>query len=210
MAMNSMTGFGRGEGTAGGVQVTVELSAVNRKQLDLRLNIPRPLAALESRVQKLLGAAISRGGVTASVSAVWTETAKRGAVTLDMERATGYVEALRAAAKTLNLSGDIGIEALLRLPDVLLCEDVTKDGERVWPALQKALRTALDQLQQMRQAEGQALAGDIRKRFARLKKRAGQVPRAGPLIFCVRKSCVRSTPLAPRPTTRDFPGTSSK
>lgn len=182
MAMNSMTGFGRGEGTVGGVQVTVELSAVNRKQLDLRLNIPRPLAALESRVQKLIGAAISRGGVTASVTAVWTEKARRGTVTLDMERAAGYIEALRTAAKALNLSGEIGVEALLRLPDIFRCDDVTQDGERVWPALQQALRMALDQLRQMRQAEGQALAADISKRFGRLKKSAVQVAKLAPTV----------------------------
>jgi len=182
MAMNSMTGFGRGEAAAGGVQVTVELSSVNRKQLDLRLNIPRPLAALESRVQKMIGASVSRGGVTATVTVVWTDAAKRGAVTLDMERAAGYIEALRAAGKALNLGGDIGIETLLRLPDVIVCNDVTQDGERVWPALQKALRVALDQLQEMRRAEGLALAADIRKRFGQLGKRAGQVAKLAPAV----------------------------
>ena len=182
MAMNSMTGFGRGEAAAGGVQVTVEVSAVNRKQLDLRLTIPRPLAALETRVQKLIGTAVSRGGVTVSVATVWTEAAKRGAVTLDMERAAGYIEALRAAGKALNLSGDIGLEALLRFPDVITCNDVTQDGERVWPALQTALQSALDQFLEMRRAEGQALAADIRKRFERLRKRARQAAKLAPTV----------------------------
>lgn len=182
MAMQSMTGFGRGEAAAGGVQVTVELSAVNRKQLDLRLNIPRPLTALESRIQKLVGAALSRGGVTLTVSTRWTEAAKRGAVTLDMERAAGYIEALRTAGKALNLSGEIGIEALLRLPDIIVCNDVTQDAERVWPALQTALRMALEQFLDMRRTEGQALAADIRQRFGRLKKRAGQAAKLAPTV----------------------------
>lgn len=180
MALNSMTGFGRGEAEAGGVRVCVELIAVNRKQFDLRLNMPRTLAVLEPRAQKLVGAAILRGSVTANVSVVWSDSAKRGTVRLDLERAAGYVEALRAAGKALKLAGDVPVEALLRLPDVMVCEDVTQDSERVWPVLQQALSQALAQLGQMRAAEGRALALDIRKRFTRLRKLAAQVARRAP------------------------------
>jgi len=180
--MNSMTGFGRGEVEGGGVRVCVELSAVNRKQFDLRLNMPRALAALEPRVQKQVGGALVRGSVTANVSVIWSDSARRGAVRLDLERAAGYIEALRAAGQALNLGGEISVEALLRLPDVMICEDATQDSERVWPALQQALKQALAQLQEMRAAEGQALAEDIRKRFTRLRKLAAQVAKRAPAV----------------------------
>jgi len=181
MAINSMTGFGRGEAEAGGVRVCVELITVNRKQFDLRLNMPRALAALEPRAQKLIGTAIQRGSVTANVNVTWSDSARRGTVRLDLERAAGYVEALRAAGKALQLTGDIPVEALLRLPDVMVCEDVTQDSERVWPVLQSALKQALGQLQQMRSAEGRALGVDLRKRFARLRKLA-QVSKRAPVV----------------------------
>jgi len=182
MALKSMTGFGRGEAERGGVRVCVELITVNRKQFDLRLNMPRTLAVLEPRVQKLVGAAILRGSVTANVSVTWSDSARRGTVRLDLERAAGYVEALRSAGKVLNLAGDVPVEALLRLPDVMVCEDVTQDSERVWPVLQQALSQAFPQLQQMRAVEGRALAADIRKRFTRLRKLAAQVARRAPAV----------------------------
>jgi len=182
MAINSMTGFGRGEAEAGGVRVCVELITVNRKQFDLRLNMPRALAALEPRAQKLIGTAIQRGSVTANVNVTWSDSARRGTVRLDLERAAGYVEALRAAGKALQLTGDIPVEALLRLPDVMVCKDVTQDSERVWPVLQSALKQALGQLQQMRSAEGRALGVDLRKRFARLRKLAAQVSKRAPVV----------------------------
>jgi len=182
MAVNSMTGFGRGEAEAGGVRVGVELSSVNRKQLDVRLNIPRSLATLEARVQKLIGAAVSRGSLTVMVSVVWTDGAKRQAVRLDMDKAAGYVAALREAGRALNLAGDLSLEALLRFPDVLVCEEAAQDSERVWPAVQKALQAALVQLQERRASEGRALALDLQKRFARLKKQAGQVAKLAPTV----------------------------
>jgi len=183
MARESMTGFGRGEAEREGGRVCVELSAVNRKQFDLRVNMPRALAVLEPRVQKLVGGTVARGSVTATVNVARSDAAAAGAVRVDLARAADYVEALRMAGKALKLSGDIPLEALLRLPDVMVCEDVAQDSERVWRALQAALRQALDALRQMRTAEGRALEADLRKRFARLRKLAGQVAGRAPSVL---------------------------
>ena len=51
MALKSMTGFGEGAVSAAGVRVTVEMSSVNRKQLDINVNLP------ESSANKSLSAA---------------------------------------------------------------------------------------------------------------------------------------------------------
>ena len=41
--MRSMTGSGRGETAAAGFRFVLELQSVNRKHLDIPLNLPRPL-----------------------------------------------------------------------------------------------------------------------------------------------------------------------
>ena len=48
MALKSMTGFGEGVASADGVRVSVEMSSVNRKQLDINVNLPRNLATLDA------------------------------------------------------------------------------------------------------------------------------------------------------------------
>ena len=80
MALVSMTGFGRGQATADGFRVEVELSSVNRKQLDVRLNLPRQLASLESRVHELVHKACSRGQVSGvlRITTVAGETTREG------------------------------------------------------------------------------------------------------------------------------------
>ena len=50
--MRSMTGYGRGEATAGGFRFVVELQSVNRKHLDIALNLPRPLYPVEARMRE--------------------------------------------------------------------------------------------------------------------------------------------------------------
>ena len=45
--MKSMTGYGRGDAIRDEFTVTVELSTVNRKGLDMRVNYPREYLSLE-------------------------------------------------------------------------------------------------------------------------------------------------------------------
>ena len=59
MAIVSMTGFGRGEASAGGVKSVVELSTVNRKQFDCNFSMPRELASLDSKLQALVHTRVS-------------------------------------------------------------------------------------------------------------------------------------------------------
>ncbi len=182
MAILSMTGYGRGEAAAGGVEVVVELSAVNRKQFDLRLNLPRALAALDSQISKVVHARVSRGCVTGSVCVSVTGKARSGGIRVDMDAATAGVKALRDAAGELGLTDDLSASDLMRLPDVVCFEDVGQDSNKVWPVLRRALRDALKQLVAMRTTEGTALAKDLTKRFAKLKRRVGQIQRLAPSV----------------------------
>ena len=50
-AMNSMTGFGRADAAGEGVTWCVELSSVNRKQLEVAAGLPRELNELEQAVR---------------------------------------------------------------------------------------------------------------------------------------------------------------
>ena len=50
--MKSMTGFGRGSGNGSNFSVSVELSTVNRKNLDIRVGFPREYLALEVLIRE--------------------------------------------------------------------------------------------------------------------------------------------------------------
>ena len=182
MAILSMTGYGRGEAAKGGVEVVVELSSVNRKQFDLRLNLPRSLAALESQISKLAKARVSRGCVTGSIRVSVTGKARTGGIFVDMDAAKAGIKALRDAAGELGLEDDLTAATLMRLPDVVCFEDAAQDSQKVWPVLKQALQGALEQLVEMRTVEGAALEKDLAKRFAKLERRVGQIERLAPSV----------------------------
>ena len=68
VGMKSMTGFGRGEASINGATICVELSSLNRKQIDVALSLPRPLADLEQKIRSKVHSAVSRGRVNVAVS----------------------------------------------------------------------------------------------------------------------------------------------
>ncbi|MFA7257437.1 MAG: YicC/YloC family endoribonuclease [Kiritimatiellales bacterium] len=167
MAIKSMTGFGAASAHADGIRVTVELSSVNRKQLDVVFRLPPPLAALESRIQKVIQEQISRGRISGNVQ---LEAANGGAmIQIDQKRAEETVEKLRRAAKKLNLTDDLSASMLLNIPGVLRFQGAEKfeaTGTAGFQTLEKALTAALKKLNAMRAREGKALETDF---LARLK-----------------------------------------
>ncbi len=167
MPIKSMTGFGSGSLCVESVRVTVELSAVNRKQLDVVVRLPPQFAALESRVQKIVQEHISRGRISGSVQ---IEAANGGAsVQIDEQRAAGTVAKLRAVAKKLNLTDDLSAGVLLQIPGLLKTQAVEQHPEEILQPLEKALLAALKKLNAMRAREGKSLEKDFLNRLTLLE-----------------------------------------
>lgn len=169
MALKSMTGFGEGTASAGGIRVIVEISSVNRKQLDVNINLPRNLIALDARVQSLLRQEFSRGRISGIVR-VEAANGSVGTVKVDERLAAQYVEGIRAAAKKLKLDDDLGAEALSRFPGLVSVEQENLDADHVSAVLDNAMDKALRGLARMRLAEGKALAADLRERLTLLEE----------------------------------------
>lgn len=180
--LRSMTGYGRGEVTAAGIRVEAELSSVNRKQLEVRLNLPRSLTAFESRLVERVQARVSRGQVSGGVMVHVSSEARRKGARIDHALAAAYIKELRRAAVELKLSDDLPASVLLQLPDVVQHVDVEQDADDVWPALQRAFDGALKQLVAMREREGAALAADIGSRLKGLSDVLGLVKRQAPAV----------------------------
>jgi len=182
MPLKSMTGFGRGQASSGGLTIEVELSSVNRRQLDIRVSLPRELSALEARMGRLIQKKVSRGSMAGSVRVTVAGKAKRMCISVDSEAARVFVRELRRAGKELGLEASLTVQDLLELPDVVKFVSVPEDSERVWPTLRRAVSAALSELDKMRMREGELLQRDIVKRFnslgglvAGIRKRAPRV-----------------------------------
>ena len=168
--MKSMTGFGRGATSGDGYTVAVELKTVNNRYLDIHLRVGQELSSLEVDIRKRIGARLSRGRVDVNINFDHTG----GAQTYEINQPfiAGYVDALRDIQRQFNLSGDIDVNAIARLPGALSSarDDLNEDKVK---GIEKAIDQALDNLEEMRQVEGASLAAEM---TARLMKIDATVP----------------------------------
>lgn len=180
MSVRSMTGRGTGVAVGGLARVEVELSSVNRKQLDVALGMPRWLASYESPIQGLVRSRISRGRVTGEIRVVWNAEAGAASARLDAAAAGAQIAALRDAARQLGLPDDLSASDILALPEVWVPERNAADMEALWALVREALQGAIDDLQRMREKEGEALRADMAGRLDTLRAVAGEIAALAP------------------------------
>lgn len=169
-----MTGYGRGETDHAGTKFSVELNSVNRKQSDIVVNLPRDLAALEPRIRQTINENISRGR-TNVVIAYHNGSNSPRKLALDVDLARSYHDAMRALQKELNAPGEITIGAILQAPGVMRAPEESFDSATAWPAIERALRAALNELIKMREREGKHLAKDLIHRLKALRKQIKEI-----------------------------------
>ena len=181
--MKSMTGFGRGEARQESTSTTwvVECSSVNRKQLEVSINLPRDLNDLETQIRNQVSAACSRGRVSVSVKGD-RPIADDAMPRLDETVAAKYLQDLRAMAARLGMPQDFSLSELVRLPGVLVSETRETVAEEVWPVLQTALSAALKQFIEMRSTEGNHLREEMEIRLATIESLAGKIAELAPTV----------------------------
>ncbi len=185
--MKSMTGYGCGESVSKGTKIFVELSSVNRRQVEVALSLPSEIEALESELRKILLASVSRGRVSGRVTLERPTGKANRDIIINEAQATVYKTALRKLADEIKINNDISLESLLRLPGVLETVDKRISSSSLLPALKKAFKQALSQLQLMRYKEGEYLRKDLTKRLAGLKALSKKISKQAPKVIVMHR-----------------------
>ncbi len=168
MALMSMTGFGEASASGNGVEITVSLSSVNRKQLDTNVRMPSAILSLDYRVQELIKTKLSRGRINGTISMSRVACENASSVSIDMDLARSYVAEIRKAGEELNLPDSLKNDLLLRVPG-LISIDQKNSTEEILPILDEAVNAALDKLMDMRAKEGVELKADFENRLSTLE-----------------------------------------
>ena len=179
--MKSMTGCGRGECARDGFKISVELSAVNRRQPEISVNLPHELEMLESPVRDAINAQVARGRVTARIGIHAADGKLSARAHLDLPLAKAYAAELARLAKSLKISGAVTLDQILRAPGVFQTDEELVDAEKIWPVVEKALKQALAALVKMREREGAHLAEDLALRIGVMRQSAAKVQKQSPL-----------------------------
>ena len=173
--LRSMTGYGAAERENDQVRIAVEVRTINNKFFKVTQRLPEGLGAAEVAIERLLRDTISRGTVNVGVTVEPRGPAARVPINTDVLAA--YKRDL--AQVTDSLSDD----ALLALPGVLGSEEVLLTGiENLQREIEAAVAEALDNLNRMRDAEGEATARDMAAALAEIEQRIAAVRQRAPAV----------------------------
>ncbi|MFQ5701224.1 MAG: YicC/YloC family endoribonuclease [Acidobacteriota bacterium] len=174
-----MTGFGRGEASAGRFLVTVELRSVNHRFADLKIKLPSELVGLEQLLQSRVKKVVRRGRLDAVVN-VSRQGGSPSPVEINRPLVDSYVRAARELKRQYGLSGEINIQALLSLPEVMRTCSASRPGRAQRSAVVKAFDTALRAHDAMRAREGEILGRDINKRLLMIGRLRERIEKRAP------------------------------
>ena len=180
--MFSMTGYGKGEYKQDGIELTVEIKAVNNRYLDVAVKCPKLLNAYEEAVRAQVRGSLTRGHVDVYVNLVdKRERAKQ--LYVDAAAARGYYAAARQLKEMFpDLADDFTVTALMKSPDVVRQEEGTGADEALLSALRGAMETALENLNAMRRKEGEKLAADMLSRMDEIERLVAMIKNRAPMV----------------------------
>lgn len=162
--MKSMTGFGRASASESDFELTVEVSSVNRRGLEVSCSFPRDWGELEPLAASVVKEFYTRAKV--GVSAKLSRRADcANPLNLDAGALRRAVDWFRAASADLGAEFVPDANFILKLSERLAL-DAQEDGQcggaaAYGNALESALREALRRADEMRSAEGENLCADF-------------------------------------------------
>jgi uncharacterized protein (TIGR00255 family) len=171
-----MTGFGLGEVPLGGGKLAVEIRGVNHRFLDVRVRVPRELGDLAAFVEQVARERLTRGRYEVAMR---VDGVALGAPVLDRERARAAFRALTELRDELAPGTEVPLSLLGSIPD-LFVSPVDREIDRLRESTRAAFDAAVKALDAMRANEGKALAEDLMKRVASVRRLARDVERRAP------------------------------
>jgi uncharacterized protein (TIGR00255 family) len=171
--IKSMTGYGKAEIEINNKKITLELKALNSKQIDISARIPAVYREKEIEIRRELADKLIRGKVDLTI---YVENHGTGSNSkINEQILISYFEHLKKINESLGLAVDqTTVQALLRLPDVVKTEYETFD-ELEWLVILNHLRKAIVEIDEFRIKEGKALELDIAANTKHIRGLLGQV-----------------------------------
>jgi len=162
--IRSMTGFARSSFESQDISMTVEVRALNSKNLELNLRLPYSYRSWEDELRTAIKPQLLRGKVDVNFNV--NHQGAAAAAELNKDVISDYIQQLREIA-------DVTPAELLpiatRLPDALQSAEVLPDDNQkkeVFGLVQQAIRQLID----YQTAEGQAMINDLNTQIESIKK----------------------------------------
>ena len=171
--IQSMTGFGKVTAELPSKKVTVEIKALNSKQLDLSTRIPSIYKEKEMQIRSLLLQSLERGKVEFNIFVEYI--GKDTPTQINLAAVENYYNQIKDIADRLNIGLPADwFQTLLRMPDVIKTE-AQEVNEEEWNVVEKAIKEAIGHLCDFRIQEGAMLQKLFEQKIANISRLLSEV-----------------------------------
>jgi uncharacterized protein (TIGR00255 family) len=169
-----MTGYGEAQGQFNSVDYAVEIKTVNNRYFKTIIRLPELAAFLEEEIEKLLRKNLSRGTVNYVLR--FKDVSAGALFDIDETALQTIAEKLSRAGSSAGVNGTIDVGNLLSLPGIIRPALPDKEvAEQIKKAILGISQEALNQLKQMRAAEGDFLETDLKNRCTAIEQDLEQI-----------------------------------
>jgi uncharacterized protein (TIGR00255 family) len=180
--IKSMTGYGRGENTAGGKRYIVEIKTVNNRYRDVMVRTPKTLLGVEDDARTLVSEKIKRGRVEVSLQMIREGEETEYDLDLNIPLVRSYMRIFRRLSEEFGLDEKVSVEELCQMKDVILFKTDEVDLEQARSGFREAVALALASCDLMRSKEGEAIAQDFTKRLGLIEDTLREIKERSPLV----------------------------
>ncbi len=187
--IRSMTGFGRCLVEDTHYTQQWEVRSVNGRHLDIRWHLPSSVRSIQAPLEKLVRSHAQRGRLDIALVLNYNANAERS-VMFDVSQANAMLNTLQNFAKSRQENFNFNYNDLLRV-NSLWGENGDVVEENLLLRLEEGLTVALEDWNEARVIEGQALQLDLNARILRMEEWSEVIEAKVPEIKAARMELVR-------------------
>lgn len=182
--IKSMTGYGHSRIKWKDLSFFVEIRSINSRFLDINLKTPEMFSDLEDKIKKLVKDTVKRGHVNLRIK---EEGSQPEDIEVDVARAKKYLKILKTLKTELKLTGEVGLDLLMGLPQVLRFREREDISAKLWPSLKEGISNAMEALTKSRLNEGESMHKDFMKHLSIVSGCLKDIEKEAPLTVKMQK-----------------------
>lgn len=163
--MNSMTGYGQACIDLPECKVIIEISSVNKKNLEVVVNTPKEWQFFEFAATKFLKKSIHRGRIRVLLTVEYTQNFTELSKALHEEQFNKLVSEIESFFKSKNRNFNLTPESVIELLKISHQESGFFRSSKYEQQLQDGLKKATEAMVGMRKVEGTEIASDFKSRL---------------------------------------------
>lgn len=178
----SMTGYGRGVSKSDTYQVTVEIKTMNHRYMECMIRMPKQYVRIENVIKKSISQYIQRGKIEVFVMLEGEGFVQR-TLAIDWNLLDEYYQALVKMKDQYNIDETITLSNLLRHPEIMIVEEKEAFNEQIENHIFAAIQEAIQEVMEMRKAEGAALKRELKMYLLQIRDSAAFIKAKSPDVF---------------------------